>query len=60
MLLKKKICMSKINYPLIYLIISSLFCLIVAQVNVLGPPSVVQKVKELEDGSKKFIFTIKK
>jgi hypothetical protein len=52
--------MSKINYPLIYLIISSLFCLIAAQVNVLGPPSVVQKVKELEDGSKKFIFTNKK
>ena len=24
-----------------------------SQINVLGPPSVVQKVKELEDGSKK-------
>ena len=47
--------MSKLNYTLIHLIIIlSLFFILKAQVNVLGPPSVVQKVKELEDGSKKF------
>ena len=47
--------MSKLNYSLIHLIIIlSLFFILKAQVNVLGPPLVVQKVKELEDGSKKF------
>ena len=34
----------------------SLFLLYNAQVTVLGPPSVVNKVKEFEDGSKYFIF----
>lgn len=53
--MNKKIYMSKLNYSLIHIIIIlSLFFIIKAQVNVLGPPSVVQKVKELEDGSKKF------
>jgi hypothetical protein len=43
---------------LIYLL--SLFLLYNSQVTILGPPSVVNKVKELEDGSKsQFIYYIK-
>jgi len=34
----------------------SLFLLYNSQVTILGPPSVVNKVKELEDGSKYFII----
>ena len=34
----------------------SIFLLYNAQVTILGPPSVVNKVKEFEDGSKYFIF----
>jgi hypothetical protein len=34
----------------------SLFLLINSQVTILGPPSVVNKVKELEDGSKYFSY----
>ena len=34
----------------------SLFVLYNSQVTILGPPTVVNKVKELEDGSKFFIF----
>ena len=46
--------MSKLNILLIhiFIFIKSLH-LIQSQINVLAPPSVVQKVKELEDGSKK-------
>jgi len=36
----------------------SLFLLFKAQVTILGPPTVVNKVKELEDGSKYTIFKI--
>ena len=36
--------------------ILSLFFLYKAQVTILGPPSVVNKVKELEDGSKQYHF----
>jgi hypothetical protein len=36
----------------------SLFFLFKAQVTILGPPTVVNKVKELEDGSKYTIFKI--
>jgi len=34
----------------------SLFLLFKAQVTILGPPTVVNKVKELEDGSKYTLF----
>jgi hypothetical protein len=34
----------------------SIFLLYNAQVTILGPPSVVNKVKEFEDGSKYFIY----
>lgn len=34
----------------------SLFFLFNAQVTILGPPTVVNKVKELEDGSKYTLF----
>ena len=34
----------------------SLFFLFKAQVTILGPPTVVNKVKELEDGSKYTLF----
>jgi hypothetical protein len=33
-----------------------LFSLLSSQITILGPPSVVSKVKELEDGSKLIIF----
>ena len=36
----------------------SLFLIFKAQVTILGPPTVVNKVKELEDGSKYTIFKI--
>ena len=36
----------------------SLFFLFKAQVTILGPPTVVNKVKELEDGSKYTLFKI--
>ena len=36
----------------------SLFLLFKSQVTILGPPTVVNKVKELEDGSKYTIFKI--
>lgn len=46
--------MSKLNILLIHIFIFiKLLHLIQSQINVLAPPSVVQKVKELEDGSKK-------
>ena len=35
----------------------SLFLLYNSQVNILGPPTVVNKVKELEDGSKFLIIS---
>ncbi len=44
------------KFATIYLV--SLFFLINSQVTILGPPSVVNKVKELEDGSKYFSFYI--
>ena len=46
--------MPKIFELLFYLFLHLLMPnFIQSQINVLGPPSVVQKVKELEDGSKK-------
>lgn len=42
--------MSKNNFLIFFLII--IFQNINSQINVLAPPSVVQKVKELENGSK--------
>lgn len=55
--------MSTNFYLFFYLIIFlALFNLENSQINVLGPPSIVQKVKELEDGSKKikYFFIINK
>ena len=45
--------MSQYFFKICALILIFSFYLIKSQVNVLAPPSVVQKVKELEDGSKK-------
>ena len=38
----------------LFLIILTVFSPIKSQINVLAPPSVVQKVKELENGSKSY------
>ena len=46
----------KLLFYLFILLISPNF--IKSQISVLGPPSVVQKVKELEDGSKKIKMII--
>ena len=48
--------MSQQYYSFIIILILSVFCLIKTQINVLGPLSIVQKVKELEDGSKNEIL----
>lgn len=53
--------MSKLNILLIHIFIFiKLLHLIQSQINVLAPPSVVQKVKELEDGSKKQKYNLNK
>ena len=39
-----------------YIALITLFLLINSQVTVLGPPTVINKIKELEDGSKPQIF----
>ena len=41
-----------LNHYIQTLIFIIIFYLIKSQINVLGPPSIVQKVKELENGSK--------
>ena len=41
-----------LNHYIQTLIFITIFYLIESQINVLGPPSIVQKVKELENGSK--------
>lgn len=48
--------MSKKFLNIYILIIVFSFYSIKSQINVLAPPSVVQKVKELDDGSKKIFL----
>ena len=36
----------------VYITLITIFALINSQVTVLGPPTVINKIKELEDGSK--------
>jgi hypothetical protein len=46
------------NYKLNTFIFFALFFLYSCQITVLGPPSIVNKVKELEDGSKQILIII--
>ena len=46
------------QYKITIFTLLSLFLLFKSQVTILGPPTVVNKVKELEDGSKYTIFKI--